>query len=56
MFIKAICDGNECLLNTDYIIEVYDLDQPRVRAYTMDMNYPYMILSSDWEACLMENL
>lgn len=49
MFIKAICDGNDCLVNTDYIIEVYDLDKPRVRAYTMDMNYPYMILRSDWE-------
>lgn len=49
MFLKAICDDEPCMVNTDFIIEVYDLDELRVRAYTMDMNYPYMILRSDWE-------
>ena len=49
MFLKAICDDEPCMVNTDFIIEVYDLGEIRVRAYTMDINYPYMILRSDWE-------
>lgn len=49
MFIKAICDDRECVVNTDYIIEVYNLDKPKVEAYTMEMNYPYFIEKTEWE-------
>ena len=52
MFIEAVCDGNKCLVNTDYIIEVYDLDKGKVRAFTMDINYPYYIEKNVWEKYL----
>ena len=27
MFLKAICDDEPCMVNTDFIIEVYDLEE-----------------------------
>ena len=55
MFIKAVCDEHECLVNTDYIIEVYDLNKSQVRAYTMEMNYPYFIDSDVWNKFLIDD-
>ena len=49
MFLKAICDSEECLVNTDYIMEVYDLDKLEIRAYTIDSDYAYYIKQEDWE-------
>ena len=49
MFLKAVCDGEDCLVNTDYIMEVYDLNEPEVRAYTIDSDYAYYIKQEDWK-------
>ena len=48
-FLMAICDKEQCLVNTDFIIEVYDLYEDTVRAYTMDSDYPYYIEAKEWE-------
>ena len=54
MFLKAICDNEPCLVNTDYVMEVYDLDHEDVRAYTIDNQYPYYIPRSEWERFMAE--
>ena len=54
MFLKAMCDNESCLVNTDYVMEVYDLDHKEVRAYTIDSQYPYYILKSEWERFMAE--
>lgn len=51
MFLPAICDKEECLVNVDFIVEVYDLNKPKVKAYTMDSEYPFYIdneVFNDW--------
>lgn len=54
MFLKATCDNEPCLVNTDYVMEVYDLDNKEVRAYTIDNKYPYYIPRSEWEKFMAE--
>ena len=54
MFLKAMCDNEPCLVNTDYVMEVYDLDYKEVRAYTIDNQYPYYIPKSEWERFMAE--
>lgn len=36
MLIKAKYDGQKVLLNTDYIVDVWDIDKPIVSAYVLD--------------------
>lgn len=36
MIIQASYDGKKILLNTDYIVDVWDIDKPVVSAYVLD--------------------
>ena len=48
MLIKAKYDGNKVLLNTDYIIDVWDIDKPFCKAYVCDSERgEYTISQSD---------
>ena len=56
MFLPAICDSEKCLVNTDFIVEIYDLDKSEVRAYAMDSDYPYFISKQYFDAFLTHYL
>lgn len=38
MLIKAEYNGEECLLNTDYIVDIFNADKFIVEAYTLDID------------------
>jgi len=43
MWVPATCDDKQCIVNTDYLVEVYDLDCDEVVAYAIDSEFPYLI-------------
>lgn len=50
MFVPATCDNEKCLVNVDFIVEIYDIDKPRVKAYTMDSGeFPFYIDKEDFD-------
>lgn len=49
MFLPATCDKEPCLVNMDFIVEIYDMDKPYVKAYTMDSDFPYYISKEDFD-------
>ena len=49
MFLPATCDRQSCLVNMDFIVEIYDIDKPYVKAYTMDSDFPYYIAKEDFD-------
>lgn len=55
MFLKAVCDCEPCLVNTDYIMEVYDLNKEKVKAYTIEDKYPYYIKRDEWNRFMEED-
>lgn len=38
MFIKAIYDGSECLINADYIVDIFNTDKLMADAYVLDID------------------
>lgn len=50
MFVPAVCDKEKCLVNVDFIVEIYDMDKSRVKAYTMDSEFPFYIDKEDFDA------
>ena len=49
MFLPATCDKEPCLVNMDFIVEIYDMDKPYVKAYTMESDFPYYIAKEDFD-------
>lgn len=37
MLLKATYDGHDCYINSDYIVDVFDIDKPEVKVYTIDL-------------------
>lgn len=40
MLIKAKFDDTDCYINSRYVIDVIDIDEPYVKCYTVDENRP----------------
>lgn len=47
MLINAKYDGNKVLLNTNYIIDVWDIDKPFCKAYVCDSERGEYTVSQD---------
>jgi hypothetical protein len=56
MFIKAICDGKKCYVNTDYIVDVFEneTNADTVIAYTCTTDCEYIIDRKQFEMAICE--
>ena len=55
MFIEATYDGEKCLLNTDYIVDIFDADSFSPKVFVLDVDrLPYRIKQEDLKKVLEE--
>ena len=55
MFIKATYDGAPCLLNSDYIVDIFNADKMIADVYVLDIDrYSYKVSQSEIKRMLME--
>ena len=55
MFIVATYEGEECLLNTAYIVDIFDTDKFVVKVYTLDYDRgAYKVTQEELRRMLME--
>ena len=57
MLIKAKFDDTDCYINSNYVIDVIDVDKPYVTCYTIDDERPaYKVTQKEFQRWLkMEN-
>lgn len=55
MFIKAMYNSEECLLNTDYIVDIFNADKWVADVYVLDIDRDvYKVKQSEIKRLLME--
>lgn len=47
MILKAKYDNHDCYINSDYIMDVFDLDKPEVKAYCIDFDRGAYLIKQD---------
>ena len=55
MFIKATYNGEECLLNADYIVDIFNADKMIADVYLLDIDRDsYKVMQSEIKRLLAE--